>query len=83
MQFLSSDGSRCAYHADGCECSAFPQMIVVCAYHTDGCECRAISHMVVDVPAMLVNVSAGTSLYDYRIGSYMIRCECWVCLSDE
>ena len=58
MQCLSSDGSRCAYHADGCECSALPQMIVVCAYHTDGCECRAISQMVVDVPTMLVNVSA-------------------------
>ena len=33
------------------------------------------------VPAWL-NVSARPFLCDYRIGSYMIICECWVCLSD-
>ena len=33
------------------------------------------------VPAWL-NVSVGPFLCDYRIGSYMVRCECWVFLSD-
>jgi len=33
------------------------------------------------VPAWL-DISAGHFLCDYRIGSYMIRCECWACLSD-
>ena len=31
---------------------------------------------------MLVNVSAGPFLCDYRIHSYMIRFECWACLSN-
>ena len=49
------------------------------SYHAGGCKCWSISQMIVVwVPIMLVNVSVGPFWYDYRIGSYMIRCKCWV-----
>ena len=33
------------------------------------------------VPAWL-DISDKPFWFDYRIGSYIIKCECWVCLSD-
>ena len=49
MLCLSTDDLGVSYHAGGCECCAFPQMIVGVSYHAGGYECCAFPQMIVVV----------------------------------